>query len=477
MRIRTRWLAATLAVSVCLALPLVAAEDIAVKKAWDKLPSAERWFKNGLREFEAGRRNKAAAAFEKCLGEIPRHAFARYYLANIAYIAKDMPRALADMDRAVDDLGFMESLYDYALGQKSKTFDSYKKMMSTEWDSTTSCRTHRELESLFGLVTDEEKKQSLQIDAQKAARARQRAHYLYFRGNIFYQLKRLVDAARDYEQALALNPRHANAYNNLAAIRYLNRDYLGALDLLEEAERRGLEDNLNLKLRHLVNQVLGRSTIGILEEEIDTGAGQNVLRFALATRSSDPLQPPLYENGFLLYDRASRSAVLIDPGVEDPRIDEAVQSRGLMVKAVLCTHGHEDHVGGAGAYAALYGVPVLISAEDAKGSGLAAAMTLRGTEILDLAGFPIRVIPLPGHTPGSLAFLAGRALFSGDTLFKDGVGLVAPRDDATGRRLLAAMVKGIKEKLLVLPHSTYVFPGHGRMTTIATEKAENTYLK
>jgi glyoxylase-like metal-dependent hydrolase (beta-lactamase superfamily II)/Tfp pilus assembly protein PilF len=471
-------LGAALAMSAFLGAPLIAAEDKAVKEAWDKLPAAERWFQQGLKEFQAGRRAAAAADFEKCLGQIPRHAFARYYLANIDYIENDMPRALEAMDRAIGDLGFMESLNDYALTQKNKTYDSYKRMMAEEWDSTGSCRTHRELETLYGQITDAEKKQELEIEAQKTARARQKAHYLYFRGNINFQLKRLADAARDYEQALALNPRHANAYNNLSAIHYLAGDHGRALALLEEAERQGLEDNLNLKLRFLVFEALGRPTAGILEEEIDAGAASDlgVVRFALATKSTDPLRPPLYENGYLVFSRATREAVLIDPGAEDPRIDEAVRARGLKVRAILNTHNHEDHVGADAVYAGLYRVPILIKAADAGGLGMTVAKTFADGETLSYSGLSIKVIHIPGHTPGSVGFLAGEFLFSGDTLFKDGIGLVTSWDADTARKLQAAMVRGIKDKLLVLPDSTIVCPGHGRTTTIAGERASNPFL-
>jgi hydroxyacylglutathione hydrolase len=471
-------LGAVLALAAFLAAPVLAADDKAVKEAWDKLPAAERWFQKGLKEFQAGRRDTATADFEKCLGEIPGHAFARYYLANIAYVENDMPRALAGMDRAIEDLGFMESLNDYALRQKNKTYDSYKRMMAEEWDSTGSCRTHRELETLYGQVTDAEKKQEIELEAQKSARARQRAHYLYFRGNIHFQLKRLGDAARDYEQAVALNPRHANAYNNLAAIHYLAGDHGGALALLEEAERQGLEDNLNLMLRYLVLEALKRPTAGILEEEIEAGPGNElgVVRFALATKSPDPLRPPLYENGYLVFSRATREAVLIDPGVEDPRIDAAVRARGLKIRAILNTHGHEDHVGADTFYAGLYRVPVFIDAKDAKGAGLAGAKGLSDGETLSDAGFPVTVIHVPGHTQGSVGFLAGGVLFSGDTLFKDGIGSVSSADAETAKKLQAAMVRGIKDRFLILPDATVVCPGHGRMTTIAGERASNPFL-
>lgn len=460
-------------------IPLIGAEDTVVKDAWDRLPKAERHFQQGLKELNAGRSEAAAKDFEKCLQEIPRHAFARYYLANIAYMANDMQKALDDMTRAIGDFDFMQALNDYAVKQKSKTYDSYARMMAEEWDSTTSCRTHRELEALSGEVTDAKSKQELQLAGQKAARSRQKAHYLYFLGNIHFQLKRFPEAARSYEGAIALNPRHANAYNNLAAIFYLAGEPGKALGYLEEAERQGLGDNLNLKLQDLVYGALGRPTAGILREEIATGPGSDlgIVRFALAIKSKDPLRPATYENGYVLFSRSTREAVVIDPGVEDPRIDEFVRDQSLKVKAILNTHGHDDHAGADPYYSRLFSAPVLIGAEDAKALALGPVGALSDGQVLSYDGFAVTVLHIPGHTPGSVCFLAGDALFSGDTLFKGDIGFVAAETPEKTRTLQSGMVRGIRDRLLVLPDATRVCPGHGRTSTIADERATNAFLK
>jgi len=472
-------ISAAMAVLALLTSPLLTAEDPALKEAWDRLPKAERWFQQGVKEFGAGRPGDAAKDFEKCLQEFPRHAFARYYLANIAYMANDMPKALDSMSRAIGDFDFMQALNDYAVKQKSKTYDSYTRMMAEEWDSTTSCRTHRELEALYGEVTDAKSKQDLLLADQKAARSRQKAHYLYFLGNIHFQLKRFSEAARNYEEAIALNPRHASAYNNLAAIYYLAGDHAAAFDHLERAMRQGLEDNLNLTLQSLVFEALGRPTEGILREEITAGpqGDLGIVRFALAFMSKDPLLPPLYENGYVVFSRSTRRAVLVDPGVEDPRIDEFVRAQGLEVGAILYTHGHEDHVGAGPHYASLYRAPVLVKAEDAKGLAKAPDRTLSDGETLTYDGFVLKVIHIPGHTPGSVCFLAGDVLFSGDILFKDGIGLVAAKGGGSAKTLQAEMVRRIKDKLLVLPDATRVCSGHGKTTTIGVERASNSFLK
>jgi hydroxyacylglutathione hydrolase len=458
---------------------LAGGQDKTLPEAWERLPAADRLFQQGLKEFRLGRSDAAAAAFEKCLAELPQHAYARYYLANIIYIRNEFERALEHTNRAVADLDFMQALSDYAVKQKNKTYESYTRMMAEEWDSTTSCRAHREIESLYGEITDAKGRRELQLAGQKAAQARQKAHYLYFLGNIHFQLRRYDEAARKYREAIELNPQHANAYNNAAAISYLAGDNAGALDYLERAERQGLGDNLNLMLQYLVYEALGRPTEGILREDLQAGAPADVslVRFALAFKSRDALAPPLYENAYVIFSRASREAVLIDPGVEDPRIGDLVRAQNLTVKAILNTHGHEDHVSADAAYAGLFRAPILIAAQDARRLPAAPAGTVFDGEILRYDGFTIKVLLTPGHTPGSVCFLAGDFLISGDTLFKNGIGLVASGSPAKTAKIQEAMVRSIKDKVLTLPDATRLCPGHGKTSTIADEKADNPFLK
>jgi hydroxyacylglutathione hydrolase len=471
--------AAALTLVALFAMPLAAAEDKAVKEAWGRLPAAERLFQRGLKEFQSGRSGEAAKSFEKCLQEMPRHAFARYYLANIAYVAGDMQSALDGMTKAVADLEFMEALNEYAISQKAKTYESTTRMMAEEYDATGSCRTHRELESLYGEITDARSREEVRRAEQAAARARQKAHYLYFLGNIYFRLQRYPEAAGRYEEAIALDPRHADAYNNLAAIHYLAGEAGRALDLLEEADRQGVGDNLNLQLQYQVAEALGRPTEGILQEEFVAGPrGElSVVRFALAFESKSGPGPALYENAYLLFSRATREAVLIDPGVEDPRIDECVRSRGLKVRAILNTHDHADHTNANVHFARLYDAPVLIKAEDAKYLAAKPSGTFTDGQVLKYDGFSLTVLHTPGHTLGSVCFLAADVLFSGDTLFKNGIGRVTADTPEKTRKLRAAMVWGIKEKLLVLPEGTRLCPGHGKMSTIGGERTENTFLK
>jgi glyoxylase-like metal-dependent hydrolase (beta-lactamase superfamily II)/Tfp pilus assembly protein PilF len=459
--------------------PLAAtAEDPVLGPAFDRLPAAEKHFQAGLKEFTAGRYEAAAAAFDKCLAEVPRHAYAGYYLANIAYIRGDLQTALSRQEKALADLPFMADLNAYAVGRKSRSIASYQQALDTQWENTTSCRESRELEALNDELITRKSKIELATEKERAARTKQEAHYRYFLGNILFQLQRPADAARLYGEAIALDPRHVNAYNNAAAIRYMAGDQAGALDLLERAEREGLGDNINLKLKHLVFETLGRPTAGILEEDLAAGpeADLGARRFALAYKFSQPLLPPLYVNAYVVFSRSTKQAVLVDAGVDDPRIGAFVAANGLTVKAILDTHSHPDHTAANARYAALFGAPVVAPAPDAKDVTPPPDRTVGDGETLRYEGFAVQVILTPGHTPGSASFLAGGYLFTGDTLFKNDICRLPEETPGKAAETRRRFVRMIGEKLLTLDDAVRVCPGHGAVSTIGEEKKANPFF-
>ena len=160
---------------------------------------------------------------------------------------------------------------------------------------------------------------------------------------------------------------------------------------------------------------------------------------------------------------------VIDPAHDPAAIAAAVGTR--KVKAVLLTHGHDDHIRHARAFAALVDAPVLMNPADQMlwediYPGTAPDNTITDGETFTIAGTELLALHTPGHSPGSTCFYAAslETLFSGDTLFNGGPG-------ATGRSYsdFPTIVKSIKERLLVLPGTTVVNTGHGDSTTIAGE--------
>jgi len=187
--------------------------------------------------------------------------------------------------------------------------------------------------------------------------------------------------------------------------------------------------------------------------------------------------PPLYENAYIVFSRGTKQAVVIDPGVEDPRIGGFVKEHGLAVRAILNTHGHEDHAGSDAFYAGLFGAPVYASLKDSSEFGIRHARPLEDGGKLEFDGLTLRVIHTPGHTPGSLCFSIGDYLFSGDTLFKNDIGKVGLGDPAKTVKVRDLLIRAIRQKLLSLPGRTRVCPGHGEASTVADEIANNPFLK
>lgn len=194
---------------------------------------------------------------------------------------------------------------------------------------------------------------------------------------------------------------------------------------------------------------------------------------------------PLEENCYFCIAPDLRG-VIVDPGDEPKRILAEMDRLNLKPEAILLTHAHFDHVGGVQALVEALNLPVYLNpldlsfyqnaANSAARFGLtlttptAPTLELKDGDFLDF-GLGLKVIHLPGHSPGSVGFLHGEHLIGGDVLFKGSIG----RYDLPGadRSVLFQSL----EKILLLPDQTYVYPGHGGPTTIGEERRTNPYLQ
>jgi len=184
--------------------------------------------------------------------------------------------------------------------------------------------------------------------------------------------------------------------------------------------------------------------------------------------------------------------VVIDPAGEEDRLADLIQKEGYKIKYILNTHGHADHVLASERLRDLFRVPscmheadVAFFSDDAvkekmsKELGLSfyapVDIRLKDGDVLDVGNLKIEVLHTPGHTPGSVCFLAEGNLFTGDTLFVGAAG----RTDLTGASL-DTLIESIREKLLSLPRETVVWPGHDYgdtpTSTIGREMEENIYI-
>ncbi len=193
-------------------------------------------------------------------------------------------------------------------------------------------------------------------------------------------------------------------------------------------------------------------------------------------------------NVYLIINEETMETVVVDPGDCPERFLNHLEEDGLKVVGVLLTHGHYDHILGIEKLRVHYPVPVFAhEAEEALLNDARmnlSAMTgescvvkdvtyVKDGQTLKMAGYDFLVLHTPGHTPGGCCYYVAseKILISGDTLFCASVG----RTDFPGGSM-SDLIRGIKEKLMVLPDGVQVLPGHMEDTTIGYEKTHNPYL-
>lgn len=196
---------------------------------------------------------------------------------------------------------------------------------------------------------------------------------------------------------------------------------------------------------------------------------------------------PFETNCYLAADECTRQAVIIDPGGGPEEIIRQVESDGLTVIGIVNTHGHADHIAANAILKTRFNCPILIHRADGPSltdSELNFAAVLGQTEPLSppadrlledgdqilVGNTVLRVIHTPGHSQGGISLFTDGILFSGDTLFAGGIGT-----DLYGGSY-DQLMSSIRDRLLILPGETIVYPGHGPHTTIEAERRSNPWL-
>ncbi len=201
---------------------------------------------------------------------------------------------------------------------------------------------------------------------------------------------------------------------------------------------------------------------------------------------------PFGENTYIAHIDGRNDCIVIDPGFEPEPIIDYLTQHGLTPAALLCTHGHPDHIAGNAALKKRWPhCPIVIGAGDAEkltdpvlnlsaNFGLAvtsppADRTLRDGERFEAAGIELDAYDTPGHSKGHIVLVCRQVspwqVFGGDVLFNGGIGRYDIPDGS-----FETLRKSIHEKLFTLPDDTIVLPGHGSEVNLGHEKRTNPYV-
>lgn len=199
-------------------------------------------------------------------------------------------------------------------------------------------------------------------------------------------------------------------------------------------------------------------------------------------------------NSYIVWDPTTRNAAIIDPGMvndaERLQIDSFIADRKLNVIHLINTHLHIDHVFGDEYVRSKYGIKVQGHDSDAflgentrvqahllgldmSSSPVQVEVHLADGDTIMIGDEPLKVIHVPGHSPGSIVLYAPQSHFmiAGDVIFKNSIG----RTDLAGGNH-TDLLNNINRKVLSLPPDTVIYPGHGPSTTVGDEITYNPYL-
>ncbi len=173
---------------------------------------------------------------------------------------------------------------------------------------------------------------------------------------------------------------------------------------------------------------------------------------------------PYNNNGYIVACAETKEAVIIDTPAEPEKLLNELGD--VQVKAILITHGHQDHLLGFEEITGQVDAPVGVGEADVELLPSPPGIILRDGATIEVGNQTIQLLSTPGHTSGSTCLLIGKHLFSGDTLFPGGPG------KSRSPEALKQEIDSITRKLLVLPDDTAVYSGHGDDTTIGQARQE-----
>ena len=171
---------------------------------------------------------------------------------------------------------------------------------------------------------------------------------------------------------------------------------------------------------------------------------------------------PFDTNSYIITCRLTGESVAVDAPAEAAEILKGL--KGTHPRFILITHTHMDHLGALSELKSKLGIPVAVHPLDARGLRVQPEISLDDGDSVSFGRIELRVLHTPGHTPGSVCFLMGKYLISGDTLFPGGPGKTGSPAD------FSQIIESITGRIFCLPEDTHIYPGHGDSTLLKKEK-------
>ena len=224
------------------------------KQMYQKFKMANKYFLKGKGYFLKENYKKSEKELKKCIETMPEHVEAHFYLSQVLYKKADFQKALEHIEKAKTYYKLMADLFEYAyqerIFQLREQVDIIDSNISILEDKRSKTSNPDELMSLNQQITSLD--QQIGIVRSKLTdfvppTESIPSDYFYFHGNILFKLIKYQEAFREYLEAIKINPQHGNAYNNLANLYHMGKEYQKALDCLNQAEANGAEINPELK--------------------------------------------------------------------------------------------------------------------------------------------------------------------------------------------------------------------------------------
>jgi len=224
------------------------------RRLFQRYKIANSYFAKGKKNFLKEDYRKAEKELKKCLKRMPEHSGAYFFLSQISYKWGNLEKSLEEIENAKKNYAYIgkvkaniEQLYILELQELKMQKEEKLELLRQSLSRAQSASERSQIEAGLGTLEADIGTISSQLSRPLPSAEQMPADYFYFHGNILFKLKRYKEANSQYQEAIKINPQHGDAYNNLASLYYIAKQYQEALDYLEQAEANGAKINPEFK--------------------------------------------------------------------------------------------------------------------------------------------------------------------------------------------------------------------------------------